>query len=98
MVSDRLRCSLCELCCTVAVPLLPARCRLCCAVTYQPKWVALQVKKQGLLPVLDNAYQGYASGDLAKDGASVTMCEESARACSYNAASRYSSFTIISAV
>jgi aspartate/tyrosine/aromatic aminotransferase len=43
------------------------------------QWGAIieAVKKQGLIPLLDNAYQGYASGDLAKDGAAVTMFEKS---------------------
>jgi len=33
-------------------------------------------KSKGLIPILDNAYQGYASGDLAKDGLSMTMFEQ----------------------
>jgi len=33
-------------------------------------------KAKGLIPILDNAYQGYASGDLAKDGLSMTMFEQ----------------------
>merc|ERR1719335_477322 len=35
------------------------------------------MKARGLLPVLDNAYQGYASGDLFVDGLSVRLFEES---------------------
>merc|ERR1711935_81331 len=34
-------------------------------------------KERGLIPLLDNAYQGYASGDLMKDGAAMRMFEES---------------------
>jgi aspartate aminotransferase len=34
-------------------------------------------KDRKVIPVLDNAYQGYASGDLVKDGASLKMFEES---------------------
>jgi len=42
------------------------------------QWKAIveKCKERGVLPVLDNAYQGYASGDLAKDGASMTMFEQ----------------------
>merc|ERR1712050_331791 len=32
---------------------------------------------RGLIPVLDNAYQGYASGDLEKDGLSMKLFEAS---------------------
>jgi aspartate aminotransferase len=37
------------------------------------QWSAIidACKKQGLIPMIDSAYQGYASGDLAKDGDSV---------------------------
>merc|ERR1719281_1355174 len=34
------------------------------------------IKKQNLVPILDNAYQGYASGDLAKDNLAVQMFEK----------------------
>merc|ERR1711988_2057698 len=34
-------------------------------------------KQKRLIPVLDNAYQGYASGDLGKDGYSMTLFEAS---------------------
>jgi len=34
-------------------------------------------KERRLLPILDNAYQGYASGNLAKDGLSMTLFEKS---------------------
>jgi aspartate aminotransferase len=34
-------------------------------------------KSRGLIVVLDNAYQGYASGDLAKDGLSMKLFEKS---------------------
>jgi len=34
-------------------------------------------KEKKLVPVIDNAYQGYASGDLAKDGLSQTLFEKS---------------------
>ena len=34
------------------------------------------IKKQNLVPILDNAYQGYASGDLVKDGKSVFLFEK----------------------
>jgi len=34
-------------------------------------------KERGLIPLLDNAYQGYASGDLMTDGAAMRMFEES---------------------
>ena len=33
------------------------------------------VKERRLLPVLDCAYQGFASGDLDHDGTSVRLCE-----------------------
>jgi len=32
--------------------------------------------QRGLIPILDNAYQGYASGSLAKDGFSMRLFEE----------------------
>jgi len=34
-------------------------------------------KAKQLIPILDNAYQGYASGDLAKDGATIIMFQDS---------------------
>jgi len=34
-------------------------------------------KERGLIPLLDNAYQGYASGELMTDGAAMRMFEES---------------------
>jgi aspartate aminotransferase len=34
-------------------------------------------KERGLIPVLDNAYQGYASGSLEKDGLSMKLFEKS---------------------
>jgi aspartate/tyrosine/aromatic aminotransferase len=34
-------------------------------------------KAKGLIPIIDNAYQGYASGDLVKDGYSMTLFEKS---------------------
>jgi len=34
-------------------------------------------KDRGLIPLLDNAYQGYASGDLMYDGAAMTIFENS---------------------
>jgi len=43
------------------------------------QWVAIvnKCKEKQLLPLLDNAYQGYASGDLMKDGAAMTLFEGS---------------------
>jgi len=43
------------------------------------QWTAIvkAVKERGLIPLLDNAYQGYASGDLMKDGAAMRLFEES---------------------
>jgi len=43
------------------------------------QWVKIveACKAQGVIVLLDNAYQGYASGDLMKDGAAMTMFEES---------------------
>merc|ERR1719401_989648 len=34
----------------------------------QWKQIIAKIKERKLVPLLDNAYQGYASGDLAKDG------------------------------
>lgn len=43
------------------------------------QWQAIvdKIKERGLIPVIDNAYQGYASGDLMKDGLSMTLFEKS---------------------
>jgi aspartate/tyrosine/aromatic aminotransferase len=43
----------------------------------QWKQIVEVCKTRKLIPVVDNAYQGYASGDLAKDGAAQTLFEES---------------------
>jgi len=43
----------------------------------QWKQILAVVKERKLVPVLDNAYQGYASGDLEKDGAAQFLFEES---------------------
>jgi len=43
----------------------------------QWKTIVETVRAQGLIAVLDNAYQGYASGNLAKDGYSMTLFEQS---------------------
>lgn len=43
----------------------------------QWKKIAELCKTRGLVPVLDNAYQGYASGSLEKDGASLQVFEAS---------------------
>jgi aspartate aminotransferase len=43
----------------------------------QWKTIVETVREKGLIAVLDNAYQGYASGDLAKDGFSMTLFEKS---------------------
>jgi len=43
----------------------------------QWKAIVQRCKDKGLIPLLDNAYQGYASGDLMKDGAAMTLFEES---------------------
>lgn len=42
------------------------------------QWRAIvsALKEGGLIPVLDNAYQGYASGDLDKDGFAQRLFEE----------------------
>jgi aspartate aminotransferase len=45
--------------------------------TDQWKKIVEVCKTRKLIPVIDNAYQGYASGDLAKDGESQIMFEES---------------------
>jgi aspartate aminotransferase len=42
----------------------------------QWKEIVNKCKSKQLVVLLDNAYQGYASGDLKKDGASITMFEE----------------------
>jgi aspartate aminotransferase len=42
----------------------------------QWKEIIALCKERKLLPILDNAYQGYASGSLAKDGLSCTLFEE----------------------
>jgi len=43
------------------------------------QWTAIinLCKERALVPIIDNAYQGYASGDLAKDGLSMSMFEQS---------------------
>lgn len=43
------------------------------------QWTAIvqKCRETGVVPLLDNAYQGYASGDLMKDGAAMTMFEQS---------------------
>jgi len=43
------------------------------------QWQTIIAKcaERRLIPVVDNAYQGYASGDLAIDGAACTMFEQS---------------------
>jgi len=43
------------------------------------QWTAIinKCKERQLMPVLDNAYQGYASGDLAKDGFACPLFEKS---------------------
>lgn len=45
----------------------------------EAQWQAIcdKCKEKGLMPIIDNAYQGYASGDLAKDGFSMTLFEKS---------------------
>jgi aspartate/tyrosine/aromatic aminotransferase len=43
----------------------------------QWKQIVAACQKQKLMPILDNAYQGYASGDLAKDGLAVQLFEQS---------------------
>jgi len=45
----------------------------------EEQWVQIveACRVGGIIPVLDNAYQGYASGDLAKDGISMTLFERS---------------------
>jgi len=43
----------------------------------QWKQIVEVCKTRKLIPVIDNAYQGYASGDLAKDGAAQVLFEES---------------------
>jgi len=43
----------------------------------QWKVIIDKCKERQLLPVIDNAYQGYASGDLAKDGLAQTLFEQS---------------------
>jgi aspartate/tyrosine/aromatic aminotransferase len=45
----------------------------------EEQWKAIvnQCKVGKLVPLLDNAYQGYASGDLAKDGLAMTLFEQS---------------------
>jgi len=43
----------------------------------QWKQIVEVCKTRKLIPVIDNAYQGYASGDLAKDGAAQSLFEES---------------------
>jgi len=42
------------------------------------QWVVIVglIKRRGLVPILDNAYQGYASGDLEKDGFSMKLFED----------------------
>lgn len=44
----------------------------------EEQWKAIidVCKKRKLIPILDNAYQGYASGNLAKDGLSMRLFEE----------------------
>merc|ERR1712176_364111 len=39
--------------------------------------IVATVKERKLIPLLDNAYQGYASGDLAKDGVAQNLFTES---------------------
>merc|ERR1712187_1044853 len=43
------------------------------------QWEAIvsECKERKLLPLLDNAYQGYASGDLEQDGLAMKLFEES---------------------
>merc|ERR1712048_64646 len=43
----------------------------------QWKKIVATVKERKLIPLLDNAYQGYASGDLAKDGVAQNLFTES---------------------
>jgi len=45
----------------------------------QEQWqeIVNKVKERKLVPLLDNAYQGYASGDLARDGYSQKLFAES---------------------
>lgn len=42
------------------------------------QWVAIVelIARSGVIPVLDNAYQGYASGDLEKDGLAQQLFEQ----------------------
>jgi len=45
----------------------------------EKQWKAIieVVKSRGLIPVIDNAYQGYASGSLEQDGCAQRLFEES---------------------
>jgi len=45
----------------------------------EEQWLTIvdACRVRGLIPVLDNAYQGYASGSLEKDGFSLTLFEQS---------------------
>jgi len=38
--------------------------------------IVAKCQERGVVPILDNAYQGYASGDLAFDGAAMSMFED----------------------
>merc|ERR1719158_1858551 len=43
----------------------------------EEQWQAIVdvCRRRKLIPILDNAYQGYASGDLEKDGLAMRMFE-----------------------
>lgn len=45
----------------------------------EEQWKAIveKCRERNLIPILDNAYQGYASGDLVKDGTCQRLFEES---------------------
>ena len=45
----------------------------------EEQWVKIvaAIKERGLLPLIDNAYQGYASGDLEKDNFATRLFDES---------------------
>merc|ERR1719221_2560011 len=43
----------------------------------QWKQIIAKIKERKLVPLLDNAYQGYASGDLAKDGFAQRLLSDS---------------------